>query len=205
MGFRLNAIFITGQALVSNEEILNKIGYSDFQKIDGTVDFYGTNKQRDSFFIGSVGSCKLICNGKLADQLIFEENEKNPLLNFKESEIAAIIWDETSGIYGFCLIQNGEIVRNVISLDGEKPDEGIGNPVQEELEINGEELFSLEEREEIIKYEGEEGLRHGIENSIICEATNNLAKRYIGYKLMEINKRIELTKYESLEQKNIIF
>jgi len=196
MGLKLNAIFITGQALISDQEILNKVGFSNLEKIEKSVDFYKTNKQRDSIFIGSVGNCKLICNGELADRAWLMDKEKNPLLSFKEKEIAVIKLDDSAGIDGFCLINNGEIVRSIIVVAGEKSNGGFGKPIQEELDINIDELFTLEEKEEIIEFEGENAFERILEAAKISKAANNLAKRYLGTGLMEIKERIKLFQYE---------
>lgn len=193
MSFKLNAIFIQGQALASDQEILNRVGFSDLEKIGEPVDFYETNKQRDSIFIGSVKNCKLICNGKLANEADLKDN---PLLNFKENEIAVISLDDSAGVDKFCLIKNGKIVRSMIAIAGEKSYEGFGTPIQEELDINIDELFTPEEKEEIIEFEGEDGFKQIVVEAKIAEAANNLAKRYLGTGLMEIKERIKLYKYE---------
>lgn len=191
MGLRLNTIFITGQDSVSNEELLQKLGIENKEKWSRT-DFYGTSKQWDSFFVGIKNNCKIICNGDLAHKAFQEEN---PFLNLKESEIASIIWNETAGVYGFSLIKNGRRIRSVISIDDDEIEPGFGDPIIEELEINKDGLFSSDEIKEILEAEGEEYLNNVIESEVISRAANNLAKRYIGTGIVEIQERIEMYEY----------
>ncbi len=191
MGFRLNVIFITNVASTSNEELLEKIGMSDKEKWS-TTDFYGTSKQSSLIFVGTKNNCKIISNGALAHRA-FEKD--NPFLNFKNSEIASIIWNETSSVYGFSLIKNGQLIRNVISVDDEEVEAGFGNPIKEETEIKEDHLFDPEEVEEIIENEGREYFNNLVKSEKICRAANNLAKRYIGTGLVEIQDPIKMIEY----------
>ncbi len=191
MGFRLAVIFITNQDAVSNEELLGKLGFEDKEKWNKT-DFYGTSKQSDLIFVGTKNKCKIIANGTLANNAFLAGN---PLLSLKGSEIASLIWNETSSIYGFCLIKNGEIIRSVLSVDDVEIEDGFGEPIEEENEIKEDQLFQPDEIEEILEHEGEAYLKNLIKSEIICRATNNLAKRFIGAGLVEIQDHIEMIKY----------
>lgn len=191
MGFRLNAIFITNQGSTSNEEILIKLGLTNLNK-GNSVDFFGTNKKWYSTFIGTYGDCKIICNGKLASEAF---DIKNPFLNFKESEIASIIWNETADLYGFSLIKNGKIIRKIMTVQ-EDTMTGFGLPIEEELVLKEEELLSKEDVEEIIETEGEEMLKKIIESERIAQAADNLVQRYLGTSLSNINQEIELLEYK---------
>ncbi|UZR95976.1 hypothetical protein [Chondrinema litorale] len=191
MGFRLIPIFIKSKALKSDEEILKMVGLPNLEK-GKTFDFYDTNKQWDSVFIGTKDICKILCNGELASKAFKDEN---PFLNFEDTEIASIIWDETSSVYGFSLIKNGKTIRKVLVSDGEF-EYDYGEPIPEELEINEDEIFIPEEKEEIIEGEGEEAFQEMMKAEKVCRVADTLAKRYIGAGVVGIQERIELNEYE---------
>ncbi len=191
MGFRLNPIFITNQGSVSNEDLLDKVGLTGLIKGEA-VDFYDTNKQWDTVFMGSKGDCKILCDGDLCLEA-FEDD--SALLKLKDCEIAAIIWNETVDNFGFCLIKNGKVERKAMVNDGDV-EHDYGQPIQEELEISDDEMFEPDEMEEIIEMEGKDGLERMIKSKKICRAANNIVKRYLGVGLVEIQERIELNEYE---------
>lgn len=192
MGFRLYPIFIKcHDSLYSDKDILNMIGLSDLKKIK-TVNFYQTSKQEKDIFIGTKGNCKILCNRELAYSA-FEEN--NVFLQFKNCEVASTIWDETSSISGFSIINNGKIIRKVLSFEGDIK-HNFGSPIQEELEIDEENVFPKDEEKEIFEHEGIEGLKSLIRERVIDIATDNLVKRYIGERLLNIREKIEMNKYE---------
>lgn len=194
MGFRLYPIFIKcHDSLYSDKDILNMIGLSDLKKIK-TVNFYQTSKQEKDIFIGTKGNCKILCNRELAYSA-FEDN--NIFLQFKNCEIASTIWDETSSISGFSIINNGKIIRKILCLDG-NIEYNFGNPIQEELEIDEEIFFSNDEKKEIIDHGGIEEFEMLVKEQVIDTATDNLVKRYIGERLLNLSLRekIEMNKYE---------
>jgi hypothetical protein len=191
MGFRLNPIFITNQGSVSNEDLLDKVGLTGLIKGEA-VDFYDTNKQWDTVFMGSKGDCKILCDGDLC---LGAFEDESALLKLKDCEIAAIIWNETVDNFGFCLIKNGKVERKAMVSDGDL-EHDYGQPIQEELEISDDELFEPDEMEEIIEMEGKDGFERMIKSEKICRATNNIVKRYLGVGLVEIQERIELNQYE---------
>jgi hypothetical protein len=193
MGFRLTPIFITNQASVSNEELLEAVGLTGLIK-GKVVDFYDTNKDWDTVFIGSKGDCKILCVGDLCYEAFVGESR---LLRLKDCEIAAIIWNETADNYGFCLIKNGKIERKVM-VSGDEFSHDYGQPIQEEIDLANDSLFEPEEIEEILEREGQEGLERRIKSEIICRATNRIVKRYLGANLVEIQESIELYEYEEV-------
>lgn len=191
MGFRLNPIFITNQSAVSNEELLDKVGLTNLMK-GKTVGFYDTNKEWDTVFLGTKGDCKILVDGDLCSGA-FEED--SPLLGLLNCEIAAIIWNDTTGNYGFCLMRDGKVVRKVMVSDNEI-EYDFGQPIQEEIEIIDDELFVFEEMEEILESIGQEGLEKIAKSERICRATNNIVRRYLGAGLVEIHEEIELNEFE---------
>lgn len=190
MGFVLNPIFITNHGSVSNEELLDQLGLSGLTKGE-SVDFYDTNKDWDTVFMGSKGDCKILCNGALCFGAFQDDSA---LLRLKDCEIAAIVWNETVDYFGFCLIKNGKVERMAMTGDGNL-EHDYGQPIREELEISDDELFEPEEREEIIEMEGPEGLERMIASEKICRAANSIVKRYLGAGLIEIQESIELWRY----------
>lgn len=191
MGLRLNVIFITNVASLTNEELLTKLGLEDKEKWSRTS-FYGTSKKENSLYVGTKGQCKIISNGALAHSLFKNEN---PFLNLKNSEVASIIWNETASIYGFCLIKNGEMIRQILSFDVELIEGDFGAPIPKEIEIKSEDLFDTDTENEIIEAEGLEYFNNLVKAEKACKAANNLAKRYVGCSLVEIGDDVEMIEY----------
>ncbi len=191
MGLNLNPIFITNVGTLSNEVLLRKIGITNLKK-GKAVNFYDTNNQWDSLFIGNKDNCKIICEGGMARQAF---NENNPFLDFKENEIAAIIWNEVSDMFGFSLIKNGVIARNLLFSAGELR-YNYGKPIPEELAININELFEVNERKAIIQAQGQNAFDTMLIAEIVCTATNELAKRYLGTGIVDNKEMIEFYEYE---------
>ena len=171
--------------------MLDRIGLKGKEKWSAT-DFYGKNKQWDSIFVGTKNNCKIICNGNLS-HIAFEKD--NPFLSLRNCEIASIVWNETAGVFRFCLIKDGQIIRSMSAIDDEEIEEGFGTPLKEETEIKEDNLFDSKEVEEIIENEGIEYFKNLVKYEKICIAANNLAKRYIGVGLVEIQDRIEMIEY----------
>ena len=175
----------------SDKELLEIVGLSNLKK-GKAVDFYETNKQYKSVFIGEKENCKILCNGELAYKAFEDEN---PFLNLENTEIGSIIWNETSDVFGYCLIKNGKTIRKILVSDGEF-DYDFGEPIPEELEIKDDEIFMPEEKEEIIEDEGEEVFSKMVKAEKVSRVANILAKRYIGAGIVGIQGRIELNEYE---------
>lgn len=113
MAFRLHPVFIKSETISTAEALLQLIGMSHLQK--GQVfNFYATSKQYDRVFIGRKADCIICCNGNLAYRAFDEEH---PLLELADAEATAIIWDETSSVFGFSIVRNGIAVRKVLVVD----------------------------------------------------------------------------------------
>lgn len=190
MGFRLSPIFIKTNPQLSVEQLLEAIRQTHLKR-ENALDFYDTNKQYDAFFIGQINDYTILCNGALAygifdDAALFQ--------SLQPTELTAIVWDETSGVFGFCCLQDGQIIRKVMAVDGAiECDEGL--PLSEELAIDEATLFEPEEKEEIIEAEGEEAYLEILKAEKICRAANQIAKRYFGTALMALKDHIEVYEY----------
>ncbi|HEX4958136.1 MAG TPA: hypothetical protein VFV46_08155 [Lacibacter sp.] len=190
MSFRLTPVFIQSNTPFTEEEVLQAAGLPSLQK-GKAIAFYETSKQYDRVFMGRNSHCTIVCNGNLA-YAAFDDHY--PLAQLQNAEITAIIWDETSGCFGFSYIKNGETIRKVMVVDGSiECDEG--EPLAEETTINEEDLFPEDEREEMIEAEGEEGFLELLKAEKICRATNLLAKRFLGTGMMELQEQMELYEY----------
>lgn len=187
MGFRLTPIFIQSNTQLSEEEVLQAAGLTHLQK-GMAVPFYDTSKQYDRVFTGHKNNCSIVCNGPLA-YAAFDEADPFELLTTAETTV--IIWDETSGVFGFCWRKNGQTIRKVMVIE-ETFECNEGSPLPEELAVDVETLFDPEEKEEIIEEEGEEAFAEKVKAAIICRAANELAKRYLGAALMQLQERIEM-------------
>ena len=191
MGFRLTPIFIKPNNQLSATDLLESLGCSNpiaLQK----VDFYDTNKQYDKMFVGQKGDYTIISNGALAYGA-FEAH--TPLLNLPQSEITALIWDETTGCFGFSILKKGQIMRQIMVAEDEVVCD-YGAPVPEESGINEADIFSPEERENIIEEEGIEIFETLLKIEIVCKTINRLAEKCIGTPLLHIKEQIELTTYQ---------
>lgn len=191
MGLNLNPIFITNQAFISDEVLLDKMKITNLKK-GKAVNFYDTNNQWDTLFIGNKDNCKILCEGGMARQAF---NENNPFLEFKESEVAAIIWNEVSDMFGFSLMKNGVITRRLLFSAGELR-YNDGKPLPEELAIKIDEIFGAKEKQAIIQAQGQNAFDTMLIAEIVCTATNDLAKRYLGTGIVDNKELIEFREYE---------
>ena len=190
MAFRLHVVFIKSETMNNAEALLQLTGMSHLQKTQA-FDFYATSKQYDRLFIGRKADCTICCNGNLAYGAF---NEEHPFLQLADAEVAAIVWDETSGVFGYSIIRNGIAVRKALVTDGEI-ECNEGEPVAEELAIDENSLFEPEEKEEMLEEEGPEGFAALVQAEKICRATNAIAKRYLGTGIVELQDNIELHEY----------
>ncbi len=190
MSFRLHPVFIKSKTINAAEAVLLLIGKSDLKKGEA-FDFYATNKQYDRVFIGKAAECMLCCNGNLAYGSF---DEDHPFLHMAEGEATAIVWDETSSVFGFSILQNGKAVRKVLVVDGEL-ECNEGEPVAEELAIDENSLFEPEEKDEILEEEGEQGFAAIVQAEKICRATSAVAKRYLGTGIVELQEQLVLHEY----------
>lgn len=190
MGFQLHPIFISNKNSFSNEEVLDKLGISNLKKGE-RIEFYKTNKKLTSIFVGDIGKYKIVCSGELVwkafkDEAVFSE--------FNDCEIAVTIWNETIDSFGFCLIEKGNLIRKALATDS-GIEYNIGQPIEEELKFTDVELFDQDEKEEMIEMEGMDGFKEILKSEIICRATGELSKRYLGSTIIQFNEQIDLFEY----------
>lgn len=190
MGFQLNPIFISNQESISNEELLNKLHIPNLKK-GKKVNFFDTNKKILSVFVGDIGDYKLICSGELLWKAF--END-NTFSDFKNSEVTALIWNETISSYGFCIVEKGMVCRKILVTDNEIQ-YNTGLPIHEELRLNGKRFFDPEEKEEIVDMYGKDEFAKYYQSELICRATDELSKKYLGVSLLAFDESIEFFHY----------
>lgn len=190
MAFRFNPIFIKSAIPQSDEKLLQNIGLSHLIK-GNVVDFFDTNKQYERVFVGANGACNILSNGALAYQAF---DAKNPFIQLENAEIVAIIWDETLGIFGFCCIQNGEMMRKVLVVEGVlECDEGT--PLPEESLFTVDKVFTADEIAEMLDADGEEELEERLKAETVWRVADVLAKKYMGMGFVDIKEGILLHEY----------
>jgi hypothetical protein len=191
MSFRLNAIFILDKEYSSDEELLKKLNHKTKLVPKATADFFETNNRWNKLFIGMMGNCRIVCNGKLINRA-FEEPDFAAA--FPQAEVAGVIWDEAAETFGFVLFKNGKTVRKVLVAAGEfEFDQGFA--IDEETKIKDEDLLDEDEMEDIVEDEGKEALRAILKSERAIHSTNQLVKRYLGANLVEIEEEVMMEEY----------
>ncbi|MEM0993993.1 MAG: hypothetical protein AAGI49_13220 [Bacteroidota bacterium] len=181
MGLRMYCTFISNHGSQPNKEVLEQLEFTTLSP-SGCFDFYEANKQYEQVFIGSHNNCKVICNGDFAEEAFRKNFHNNPLTKLVNCEVGVIQWDETCDVFGFCLFEDAILKRAVLSTDGVM-DSIFGTPIEEELSFHESEHYLEDmqvEKEDIIKYEGEEAWQTFVNAESIHFATDQLVKRFLG-------------------------
>jgi hypothetical protein len=191
-------IFVKSPKLTDITEILNKLNLAHYKPVK-EVPLHYSNKPK-TLFTAMYNSNFLIVHPDLPFHFFNEtqsETEKLFIDTFPNSEIAALIENSTSGLFGHAIIEKGKRVRMKDGSDGNIYNDK-GNLLPEEQEILDGKIFGDEEIEEM----KENGLSdEEIDATIKFEASwrvpNLLTKRYLGDTVGSIDTdKVILTMYE---------
>lgn len=190
-------IFVRSPQITDLAEILTRLNLSHY-KPAGNVPLHLSNKP-DTLFAGFYNGNLLIVHPELPFKFFLDtqdEVEKRFIETFPDCEIAALIENSSVSLFSFAIIENGKKIRMKDGSDGDiYHDEG--EPLPEEEDVPGREIFAEEELDEM-RDDGME--EEEIESMINFEAgwrvPGLLIKKYLGEHLntMDTDKVI-LTKY----------
>jgi hypothetical protein len=125
------------------------------------------------------------------------DEERLFIQTFPEAEIAALIINESVGLFGFAVIVAGKKVRMKDGCDGSYYND-LGEPLPEEQATLSGTVFMEEELEEM-REDGlsEEEIQAMIKFEASHRVANLLTARYLGKLLLELDSRkVHLTRYE---------
>jgi hypothetical protein len=191
-------IFVKGPEFGELGTILNRLNLGAYKPVR-EVALCEANKS-DTLFSGLHENNLLIIHTDLVFKF-FEsgqsEAERLFIQTFPAAEIAALIIDESVGLFGFALIANGKKVR---VKDGCSityyNDDGEGLP--EEQETESEVVFMDEDLNDM--REGgmsEENIQARVQFAASYRVPNLLTKRYLGKPVLQIDPRkVTITRYE---------
>lgn len=191
-------IFVKGPAFDDLDVILNRLNLGAYKPAEET-DLTRTNKPT-TLFAG-------VCQGSLLivhQELVFKffgptqsEEERLFIETFPEAEIAALIINESVGLFGFTVIERGKKVRMKDGADGSYyNDEGEALP--EEQDLLSEDIFAPEDLEDM-RDDGmsEEEIKAMIQFEASYRVPNRLTARYLGEPVLKIDPtKVKLIRYQ---------
>lgn len=195
-----NKYYIVVTAQISNDldEILSHLNLGQYKPVK-EVPLHYSNKP-ETLFAGFYKDNLLLVHPDLPFDFFSEtqtETEKLFIDTFPDSEIAVLIENSTSDLFGYVIIDRGKKVRMKDGADGEIfHDEGELLP--EEKEIFSENIFDDDEMEEM-REEGmsEEELDAMIKFEAYWRVPDRISKRYFGEPVGQIDSgKILVTIYE---------
>jgi hypothetical protein len=130
-------------------QLLEDVGFEGFMPVK-QVDIWKTSKP-DTLFVGYYNGYLIFANDDLAIQFSNDEPtdiEKAFIQHFPETEIVALVMNESVGFFVFSIIENGVRKRLKYGSDGEIHGD-FGEPLREELEMLNSDIFDEEELEEM--------------------------------------------------------
>jgi hypothetical protein len=190
-------IFIKAPKLGDLTEILSKLGLSDY-KPSREVTLLESNKPK-TLFTGFYNGNLLIVHPDLVFKFFGpsqSETEKCFIDLFPDTEIAALVDNESVGLFSYSIIVDGKKIRMKDGCDGEIYND-FGDLLPEEIDLLEETIFTEDEMEEM----KENGLsEEEIDEMVKFEASyripNRLSKRYLGEPVLTIDaSKVKLTMY----------
>jgi hypothetical protein len=176
-------------------KLLENVGFEGFSPVK-KVDIWETSKP-DTLFVGYCNGYLIFANDDLAIQFSNDEPtdiEKAFIQHFPDTEIVALVMNESVGFFVFSIIENGVRKRLKHGSDGEIYG-NFGEQLPEELEILTTEIFDPEELEEM--EENGEDIEALIEFEASYRVPHLIMKNRLGIDFMTSKDgEITLVRYE---------
>jgi hypothetical protein len=176
-------------------QLLEDVGFEGFMPVK-QVDIWQTSKP-DTLFVGHYNGYLIFANDDLAIQFSNDEpTEVEEVFTryFPNTEIVALVMNESVGFFIFSIIENGVRKRLKHGSDGEIHGD-FGEQLSEELEILQTEIFDPEELEEM--EENGEDVESLIEFEASYRVPHLLMSNRIGKDFMALKDgEITLMRYE---------
>ena len=195
MASNFSFVFIENKKEIDINHFLDKIEFNGYSPVE-EVDLWDTSKP-DTLFIGKHNGYLIFADEGLP-YLFFKETrgkmETRFVEYFPDSEISAFFLNESTGMFGFAIIKNGERKRILLGGDGEIHLE-LGEKLSIENQIVRNEIFD----EDTLKEMRENG--EDIERLILIEAsyrvTGQLISERLGRDFYTLkDKKVTLFRYE---------
>lgn len=191
-------IFVKGPGIGDLDSTLKRLNLGAYKPIR-EVELHEANKPTTLFAGVYEGSLLLV-----HEELVFKffesgqsEVERLFIQTFPEAEIAALIINESVGLFGFALIVNGKKVRMKDGCDRNYYND-LGEELPEEREaISG--LVFMEEELEEMREDGmsEEEIQSMLQFEASYRVPNVLTERYLGKPVLQIDPgKVRITRYE---------
>jgi hypothetical protein len=190
-------IFIKNVGSLNVADMLPKLGLGQYKPLRESS-LSETNKPT-TLFAGLYNGNLLLVHQELVFKFFGpeqSEEERRFIETFPQSEIAALISNESVNLFSFAIIDQGTKMRMKDGCDGEIYND-VGDPLPEEKEVFSEEIFAEDELDEM----RENGMaEEEIQATIQFEASNRvpdlLTKRYLGENVLNMKTdKVKLTMY----------
>jgi len=191
-------IFVKGPAFNDLEGILHRLNLDAYKPGEET-NLTWTNKPT-TLFAGVYEGNLIIVHQELVFKFFGPtqtQEERCFIEAFPGAEIAVLIINESVGLFGFSLIQDGKKVRMKDGADGAYYND-VGEPLPEEQEILSGDIF----RSEDLEYMREDGMSEEevlamIQFEASYRVPNRLTARYLGEPVLTIDpEKVKLIRYE---------
>ena len=193
-------IFVKGPSFDNLEATLTSLDLGGYKPV-GEVELHQTSKPTTLFAGVYNGNLVLVHPDLVFEFFRHEQSEVEQLFirAFPEAEIAALIINETVGLFGFALIVAGRKVRMKEGCDGEYYID-IGDQLPEEQEVLSRDEEELEGMREELRDEdlADEEIEAMVQFEASYRVPNLLTARYLGEPVMEMSsqKVVPVTRYE---------
>ena len=199
MGWKIYLIVITNATNVNVRDVPQKLGLDSLKP---TKEISIHDAQYDGgVSIGKYGDKIFVVSSELVFKFYGKtpsDFEKKITAEFPNSDIAAILINQTSDLYGYSIIENGKRRRTKSGADLELYVD-TGDKLPEEIEISKEKLFDDDEMEEMKEDYSKAELKKVIEQEISFRTTFRLTKRYFREQFDDSDsdyEKIMMTKFE---------
>lgn len=184
MGWKAFSILIKPAPDISDETLLEILGFRNFTPIDDEPYDVAIYPDNDKVFIGNYKDTLIISEFNLPQQFCTAElsDTEQQLINiFPGSEICAVVLHSGTNYWGYSIIKNGKKIRARMGDADHGTTLDYGDPVEEELELlSKSRLNDREEREYFIDDNQEEPYS---EDQVGENFVFEMYKRYTGESL----------------------
>ncbi len=191
-------IFVKGPGIGDLDSVLMRLNLDAYKPVR-EVELHEASKPA-TLFAGIYEDNLLLVHQELVFKFFESDQSVEEQLfiqTFPEAEIAALIINESVGLFGFALIVNGKKVRTKDGCDGNYYND-MGERLPEEQKAISELVFMEEELEEMRENGmSEEEIQSKLQFEASYRVPNLLTERYLGKPVLQIDPgKVRITRYE---------
>jgi hypothetical protein len=149
MGWKVSAVIINSDVDISSEEILKRLGFPNFKKIEDETFDAAIYPQANKIYFGKYRDNLIITNDELPQKFITDtlsEEEKLFIELFPESEICAVLLHSAVNLWGYSIIKNGRKVRSRAGSADDGTFLEFGEPIEQEQKLLAQSELNSEGR-----------------------------------------------------------